>query len=183
MGGRQAPYPDNPITGHGVGMAADVIGYVAGRFFDGGQLYPDAARRDRSSRAAVLRGIILFAMWACARIYLRDLDKRAALGGPLACSFLAFGFYRLALSQRENQTLFFLLVGLTFIFVKLASERAALRGKGGVFAEKQVMGIAISRFVVLQPRASRDLDDSPPAQDKFRHQPTRRCSLGSSSRS
>jgi hypothetical protein len=119
----------NPLTGHGVGMAADVVSYqVPG----GGYTTLDSYVLTLLVETGVTGllfffGIILFAMWACARFYLSDLDKRAALGGPLACSFLAFGLYRLVLSQRENHTLFFLLVGLTFIFVKLAFERKATK--------------------------------------------------------
>ena len=123
---------DNPITGHGVGNAAVLVGYTPGGFLTLDSYVLTLLVETGIPGLLFFAGIILFAMWACARIYLRDLDKRAALGGPLACSFLAFGVYRLALSQRENQTLFFLLVGLTFIFVKLASERAGPKDKVAV---------------------------------------------------
>jgi hypothetical protein len=58
--------------------------------------------------------------------YLRSPSPSAALVGALGCSLLAFGFYRLALSQVENNTLFFAMAGL---IVGLAHTRNLDKGQ------------------------------------------------------
>ena len=112
----------NPVTGHGVGMAGFVIDYHS----PGGLLTQDSYVMTLLVDMGVpglfcFFGMIFFAVWACTHIYLTNFDRFGALGGPLACSFIAFGFYRFALSQQENQTLFFFLLALAFLLGELAN--------------------------------------------------------------
>jgi O-antigen ligase len=121
----------NPITGHGIGMSGDVVGYY----------YPGAELPSVDSYVITLLvetgvpgllfffGMIAFGIWVGVRLYLSDTDKRAAVGGPLACSLIAFCVYRFALSQRESHTLFFLIIGLVFAVAKLAYDRRVAMGR------------------------------------------------------
>jgi len=116
---------DNPIAGHGVGMAGEVINYHQ----PGGLLTVDSyvltLLVDTGFPGLLLfAGVLSMAIWMCVRLYLRDEDRRAAFAGPLACSILAFAFYRLVLSQQENHTLFLVLVGAAFVLARSARERA-----------------------------------------------------------
>ena len=114
----------NPITGHGIGMAGEVIGY----FTPGGQPTVDSSVLMLAVETGV-PGISFFfcmlgiASWLNMRIYLRDSHPDAAVGAALACSFIAYSIYRLVLSQRENEGLLFVLVGLACVVVKLAADR------------------------------------------------------------
>lgn len=113
---------ENPITGHGVGMAADIIGFRLASGLATVDSYILTLLVDTGIPGLLLfGGIIALAVWICAYVYLTDFRKLAELALPLGCSVLAFGFYRLVLSQRENHTLFFLLTGLTFVFYELVS--------------------------------------------------------------
>jgi hypothetical protein len=121
----------NPIIGYGLGMSGYTIDYHE----------PGSNALSVDSYVLTLLidvgipgllfffGIILIAAWSAARIYVTDFDKRAALGGPLACSLVAFGFYRLALSQEENLTLFFLMVGMLLVMANSARERVVSKDR------------------------------------------------------
>ena len=112
----------NPITGYGVGNAAEVIGYHlpgGGLTLDSSILtllvetgvpgFPVFFRRDR------LRGLVDGDRLS------RRKDRDFAMGVALACSFIAYTIYRLVLNQRENQSLLFILFGIAFVFLaKLA---------------------------------------------------------------
>jgi O-antigen ligase len=117
----------NPVTGHGTGMSAEVIGY----FTPGGTIPTvDSYVLSLLVEVGVPGLIFFFGMIACGvwiglRQYLTNTDRWAALGGPIACSLIAFAVYRLALSQRENHTLFFLIIGLAFSIGRLGYERLA----------------------------------------------------------
>jgi O-antigen ligase len=121
----------NPITGHGIGMAPEVVGYVT----TGGSLPTlDTYILSLLVEVGVPGFILFFGMIACGiwtglRLYLTNADKWSAVGGPIACSLIAFAVYRTALSQRENHTLFFLIIGLVFALSKLAFDRLAEKRK------------------------------------------------------
>ena len=73
-------------------------------------------------------GMIAFGLWATVRSYLSSWTARGAIAGPLACSLLAYGFYRFYLSQTENQTLFYVLVGFTLWLIASArSQRTSVQ--------------------------------------------------------
>jgi O-antigen ligase len=115
----------NPVTGHGLGMAAQVIGWMPP---GSDQLSVDSYSLTLLVETGITGfllffGIVFLAAWGCAKVFLSDNDKRAMLGAPLSSAFVAYGFYRLALSQRENQTLFYLLVAIAFIFISEARQR------------------------------------------------------------
>jgi hypothetical protein len=115
---------DTPL-GHGLGQAAIVLDWRPA---------PDAAPSVDSYLISLLIetglpgafcyfGMIADAACACLVIYLRDRDPRAALAGPLGCALIAYGIYRMALSQRENQTLVFILLALAFVCIREARRR------------------------------------------------------------
>jgi|SRR5579871_1163084 len=111
----------NPVTGHGMGMAAEVIGFLT----PGGTTPTlDTYILTLLVEVGVPGFLVFFGMIACGiwiglRQYLTNKDRWAALGGPIACSLIAFAIYRMTLSQRENHTLFFLVIGLVFAISRL----------------------------------------------------------------
>jgi O-antigen ligase len=110
---------NNPITGHGLGLAPLVVGYhldthgtldsfvittlvetgVPGFVFFFGMVF-----------ATVARGM---------RQYLFSPSRSGLLAGALGCSLFAFGAYRFALSQVENNTLAFVMAGLVLVLSHL----------------------------------------------------------------
>jgi hypothetical protein len=70
-------------------------------------------------------GMIACGIWIVLRQYFGNTDRWAAVGGPIACSLLAFAVYRTALSQKENHTLFFLIIGLAFAIGRFGHGRSA----------------------------------------------------------
>jgi hypothetical protein len=123
----------NPITGNGVGMGAEVVGYYTASPIPTVDSYIITLLVETGIPGCLFFfGMIACAIWLGVHIYLSDPDQRAAPAGPLACSILAFAIYRTVLSQRENQTLFFIVMGLMFVLQRLARERqpeAALEAK------------------------------------------------------
>ncbi len=118
----------NPVTGNGTGTAGDVIGFLT----PGGTPTVDSYIISLLVEVGVpgflfFAGIVVIGIWLSLKLYLGDPDSRAAIGAPLACSLIAFGVYRLVLSQRENHVLFFLIIGLVFAAWKLGRDRAAAR--------------------------------------------------------
>lgn len=114
----------NPLTGHGAGLSGQVINY----HLPGGELTVDTYILSLLVDVGVPGLLFFFGMIATGvfigiRLYLTDFSKRAAMGAPIACSLLAFGIYRITLSQRENHILFFLLVGLILSVSKIAFDR------------------------------------------------------------
>jgi O-antigen ligase len=121
----------NPITGHGTGMSGPVIGFR----LPNGTITIDSYILSLLVEVGVpglffFLGMIVLGVMIALRLYLADADKRASVAGPLGCSIIAFSVYRMTLSQRENHTLFFLIVGLVFAASKLAHNRAVEKGCG-----------------------------------------------------
>ncbi|MCW2273506.1 hypothetical protein GJ654_05310 [Rhodoblastus acidophilus] len=120
---------DEPVFGHGMGLAATVLDW---RSAPGAPTSVDsylisALIETGFPGAFCYFGAIALAACACLTIYLRDRDARAALAGPLGCSLIAYGIYRLALSQKENQTLLFILLALAFVCIREAKSRRLAR--------------------------------------------------------
>ncbi len=122
---------ENPVTGHGLGMGAYVVGY----YTPAGTLTIDSyvltlLVETGAPGLLLFFGAIFFAIYNSVVIYLRDArSSSAALAGPLACGLIAFGFYRIVLSQRENNALFFILLGLAAVLSNRAGERAPRANK------------------------------------------------------
>jgi O-antigen ligase len=103
----------NPITGHGFGIGAEVIG-----FYNAGSPIPTVDSYVLSTLVETgIPGFLFFfgmigvAVWTGASRYLGDPSRQSAVAGAVTCAILAFGVYRLVLSQRECHTLFYLLIG------------------------------------------------------------------------
>jgi O-antigen ligase len=116
---------DSPAIGHGLGLGAAVLDW---RSAPGAPVSIDsylvsALIETGFPGAFCYFGAIALAACACLAIYLRDRDSRAALAGPLGCSLIAYGVYRLALAQKENQTLLFILLALAFVCIREARRR------------------------------------------------------------
>jgi O-antigen ligase len=118
----------NPIFGHGIGLGGEVINWItAGGVGSVDSYFLSVIVETGIPGAIFYFGMIFIAAAILIRIYLTDLSRSGEIAGPLACSFLSYGFYRFFLSQKENQTLFFIFLGLTFIFAKAYASRLAAR--------------------------------------------------------
>lgn len=122
----------NPVTGHGVGSAGDLIGFAAETGVPSVDSYIITLLVDQGAPSLFLFfGMLAIGIWIAARIYLTDASKHAELAGAIACSLVAFSVYRVALSQRENHTLLFLMIGMVFATEKLVSDRRKKNKHGG----------------------------------------------------
>ncbi|MCW2285589.1 hypothetical protein M2323_003436 [Rhodoblastus acidophilus] len=120
---------DEPVVGHGLGLAATVLDW---RSAPGAPTSVDSYLISVLVETGFPGAFCYFAAFAlaaaiCLKIYLYDRDARAALAGPLGCALIAYGIYRLALSQKENQTLVFILLALAFICIREARDRRRTR--------------------------------------------------------
>lgn len=120
----------NPLTGHGLGMAPPVIG-----FYPPGYELPSVDSYVTTLLVEVgIPGLVcFFGMLALiilklGRIYAFNRDDQATIVAPIACALAAFGVYQLVLSQRENHTLAFILVGLAFVVAGLYGQIAQKAG-------------------------------------------------------
>jgi hypothetical protein len=116
----------NPLTGHGVGTGADVVGY-----FNPGGDFPTLDSMPISTLVETgvpgflfFYGSVIFAIVLGARKYLQDPSDRGAFAGGLSCSLVAFLVYSTVLSQVENFTLMFLFLGLTVAVLSLEQPQA-----------------------------------------------------------
>lgn len=119
----------NPITGYGKGAAAPLVGY-----FNPGNPIPTIDSyvitllvEQGVPGLLLFFGMIGLGIWTGVRLYLTNANQRAAVGGPIACCLIAFAVYRPVLSETENHTLFFLVIGLVFAISRI--DRGALFGK------------------------------------------------------
>ncbi len=118
----------NPVTGHGFGIGGDIIGY---RSSPGAPLSVDSFLLSLVVETGVPSVIFFFgtalaAIWVAAKQYLSDRDRGGIWAGGLACSITAYTAYRFFLSQRENQTLFYVLVGCVAILHSFNARKVAL---------------------------------------------------------
>jgi hypothetical protein len=114
----------NPITGHGFGTAGEVVNWHA----PGGGLSIDSYALNLLVETGVpgfvlYFGMVLVAAGVLIRVYLKDRDPAAEIGAPIACSLIAYGIYRLVLSQRENQTLAFILLAAALVVAQESAKR------------------------------------------------------------
>jgi O-antigen ligase len=99
----------NPITGYGFGQG----GYVIQSSIDS---YVISLLVETGVPGFVFfAGLLLLAIWYGLRSYLSDMSESGAMAGALACSFIAFTFNRIVLSQRENQMLIFSLLAIVVV--------------------------------------------------------------------
>jgi O-antigen ligase len=121
----------NPVTGHGIGNSGEIVGYGGGGVFSVDS-YPITLLVELGVPGLLLFYCMIgFAIWIGLRLYLTDMNEKAAVAGPLACSLVAFAAYRTALSQQENHTLVFMLVGLMLVVKKLADDRRIALQRSG----------------------------------------------------
>lgn len=100
---------ENPITGRG---------FVTGGFDIGSSIdsYVISLLVETGVPGLVFfAGVVCLPIWYGVRGYLTDLSQSGALAGALACSFIAFVTYRLVLSERENHSLIFCLLGIVVV--------------------------------------------------------------------
>ncbi|MDR3515067.1 MAG: O-antigen ligase family protein [Azospirillaceae bacterium] len=137
----------NPITGHGLGMATDVISYYSlGSTLPSVDSYLLTLLVEVGIPGTVaFFGMLAYAIWKGGRIYLSDLDERATVAAPIACSLVAFAVYRLVLSQRENHTLCFILIGVFIAVANLYRSRATQRGTVGATPGRIGTGATVSK--------------------------------------
>jgi hypothetical protein len=99
----------NPITGHGFVLG----GYILNESID--SYYLSLLLETGVPGFLFFTGLLALPIWYGLRNYLTDLTEGGAIAGAIACSFIAFSFYRLALSQRENHTLLFSLLAVVVV--------------------------------------------------------------------
>jgi hypothetical protein len=116
----------NPLTGHGFGNGANVVGYISA----GGLPTLDSSFVSFLVETGVpglvfFFGLAVLGILFGAREYVSDPSPRGAIAGPVACSLVAFLVNRSVLSQRENQMLLYFLVGSVIILTYLRKTAAS----------------------------------------------------------
>jgi O-antigen ligase len=126
----------NPITGHGFATGGadiemSIDSYVISLLLETGL-----------PGLVFFTGICCLPIWFGIRNYIYDLSEWGALAGALACSFVAFTLYRLALSQKENNMLAFFLLALVVVAIheyqtKHIAQRQSYRPKGRPYSRAE----------------------------------------------
>jgi O-antigen ligase len=99
----------NPITGHGFALG----GYVIQSSIDS---YVISLLVETGVPGFVFfAGLLLLPIWYALRSYFSDMSESGAVAGALACSFIAFTFNRIVLSQKENHMLIFSLLAIVVV--------------------------------------------------------------------
>jgi O-antigen ligase len=112
----------NPVTGHGRGAGPELVGFLTpGNTIPTLDSYLITLLVEQGVTGLLLFfGMIGFGVFVASRLYIMSPDERSTLGAPIACSLVAFAVYRIALSQTENHTLMFLMLGLVFALAKVS---------------------------------------------------------------
>jgi O-antigen ligase len=134
----------NPITGHGYEMGGEVVGYTP---VPGAPMTIDSFALSLITETGVpglilYFGMFLMAVYVGARQYISDRTFAGAIAGGLASSLAGYSTYRLFLSQRENQTLVYIMVAcvalLNYFYVRAhetqlepSAEAPARRARAG----------------------------------------------------
>jgi hypothetical protein len=101
----------NPVTGYGYLQSGIAIGYTS----PNGTVTVDSFLLTLLTETGVpsvmfFFGAAIVASYTAGRRYVRDPSPSGAFGGALAASIAAFTAYRFFLSQRENMTLFYVMM-------------------------------------------------------------------------
>ena len=115
----------NPVTGTGVATGAYVINSSTIDSY-----YLSVLIETGVPGFLFFTGMICAAIWYGLRRYPVDKSQMGAAAGALACSFIAFGVYRAALSQTENHMLFFSFLAI-FIVISSLYDKTAPAVTGG----------------------------------------------------
>ena len=116
----------NPVTGHGFGNGANVVGYGA----QYGLLSLDSSFVSTLVETGVpglvfFFGLPVLGILFAAREYISDPSPRGAIAGPVASALVAYLVNRSVLSQLENQVLVYFLVGSVIILMYLRKTSAS----------------------------------------------------------
>jgi len=116
----------SPLFGQGFAQGAHIVGYHTPGGFPTIDSYVISLLVETGLFGFLsFAAILLMSIWTSAQLYLSKNVALSALMGAFTCSFVGFGFYRLALSQRENHTAFFVMVGIVAVANKLIREHGA----------------------------------------------------------
>ncbi len=126
----------NPITGHGYGLGATVIGYQSP-----GSLFPSVDSAILSFLVEVgipgtifFFGIMIVSCWRGAQRYISDPSFAGAISGGLSTTMVSFLVISTVLSQRDNYGFLFILAACSMLLHYFYSERrranASLRARG-----------------------------------------------------
>ena len=130
---------NNPV-GHGIGQSAQVLGLGN----QAGMLSVDNHYITTGLDFGFLGlfglyGMFVVAVWTGLRLYLASSDREVELAGPLAVMFVVFLFIKSVLSQENNHSIVFLLLGM--LIALLARERR-LVDADNLFPRDPLLGVS-----------------------------------------
>ncbi len=129
----------SPIVGYGPGNSTAIVGWSS----PGGEFSLDSYAISLLTEVGIPGFVFFFGMIVTGVVfgawqYITKPTREAAIAGPLASSLVAFGFYRFYLSQRENHTLFFILIGLITWLMSARTRSAAGHAPAAIPATRNV---------------------------------------------
>jgi O-antigen ligase len=142
-----------PVTGYGLGNGADVIGYMKSSGGYSVDSYPLTLLVDAGILGLIaFCAVVLIMLWRAPMVYLRHPDPASAKAIALASAFVAFALQRLTLSQTENMTTVFLMLGF---FVALQHQlRASAVAPLAVDRRRPLDGLDNGQAVDVAPKKS-----------------------------
>jgi O-Antigen ligase len=115
----------NPLTGHGFGNGANVVGWGAAYGLPSlDSSFVSTLVETGVPGLVFFYGLPVLGIVFGAREYILDPSPRGAIAGPLTCSLVAYLLQRSVLSQHENQMLLYFLVGSVMVLVYLRKTAA-----------------------------------------------------------
>jgi O-antigen ligase len=113
----------NPVTGHGMGTSGQLVPYGIEAGFPSIDSYVITLLVEQGVPGLLFFfGMIVVGIWITLRVYLIERSEGAAVAAPLAGCLIAFVTYRFALSQIENHTLLFMIIGLIFAVGRISNR-------------------------------------------------------------
>ena len=127
----------SPITGLGYGLGGDIVGYhTPGALVPTLDSFLISTLVETGIPSLVFFfGMIVAAIWRGFRRYIFDSSWCGALAGGLAAALVAYIVYRTVLTQRENQSLFYLFIGSLMVMDYCYSKSDGGGAKGKAAAD------------------------------------------------
>ena len=120
----------SPIVGYGLGSSGTIVGYFNANGDTTIDSFALAVLVENGIPGFVFFfGMIVVGIWFGAREYLTNLTRSGEIAGSLACSLIAYGIYRINLAQRENQLLFFVIIGMLMWLMNARASAAKERSQ------------------------------------------------------
>ena len=117
-----------PFLGYGAGLAADTVGWTSGEITSLDSYVISLLVGVGIPGCIAFFTMLIAGIYSSSLQFLRSRLRISVFGAALGCCITPYAIYRTTLSQGENNTLVFMLIGLVVCLAAAAKEAKAIEG-------------------------------------------------------